>query len=220
MADDDKNDEKAELSPEERLAKLEKGRKFSWIAIVLLLLLVLGEAGWIFMISTQGPDPRISEHEERMDRFTRQLKDMEADYETSQAYNEDAKRLEGKLDRIMETVQLNNFNTLRALMVEQEMSYQQFLVVLQQGMYDISRMVPGSRTWYEVYKGDLDIVIEDSEARSEKLAQDIVKLPPPRPAAKDKTASTADPRPDSTPNRLPVEDIRSQLNLEAEFNTQ
>ncbi|RDE25095.1 hypothetical protein DV711_05930 [Motiliproteus coralliicola] len=219
MADDDKNDEKPELSPEERLAKLEKGRMFSWIAIVLLLLLVLGEAGWIYISTTQGPDPRISEHQEELDRLTRRLKNMEADYETAQAYNEDAQRLEGKLDRIMETIQLNNFNTLRALMVEQEMSYQQFIVVLQQGMYDISRMVPGSRTWYEVYKGDLDIVIGDSEARSEKLAQDIVKLPPPKPAAKNSKAA-ADERPDNSPNRLPVEDIRSQLNLEAEFSAQ
>ena len=86
-------------------------------------------------------------------------------------------RLEGKLDRIMATIQLNNFNSIRELMVEQEDSYQQFMVVLQQGMYDMSRMVPGSRTWYEVYKGDLDLVIEDSKKRHERLAEGLVELP-------------------------------------------
>ena len=58
-------------------------------------------------------------------------------------------------------------------MVGQEASYQQFITALQQGMYDISRMVKGSRTWYEVYKEDLNLVIRDSKEREQQLNKGV-----------------------------------------------
>ncbi|MEH6652379.1 MAG: hypothetical protein V7707_20370 [Motiliproteus sp.] len=171
--DDDSQDAK-QLTPEQRIAKLEKNRLFSWIACGLLLVLVLVEAGGLFLLATQGPDPRVSDHEQRFGVVMNEIELLESAYETAQAYNDNADQLEKKLKRITTTVQLNNFSALRTLMIEQEQSYQQFLRALQQGMYDVSRMVKGSRTWFEVYKEDLDLVISDSKSRTELLKKGLV----------------------------------------------
>lgn len=163
------------LTPEERIAKLEKNRLFSWVACGVLLLLVLIEAGFLIMVATQGPDPRVTANERRLDVVMNEIKLFEKAYESASAYNDNAVRLEEKLKRTTKTIELNNFSALRQLMIEQERSNRQFLGALQQGMYDISRMVKGSRTWFEVYKGDIDLVIADSKLRSENLESGLVK---------------------------------------------
>ncbi len=177
MADKDEQEpvEAKPLTPEDRIAKLEKNRLFSWIACGVLLLLVLAEAGGLVLIATQGPDPRVGEHEQRFDVIMNEIKLLEVAYESARAYNDNAERLEEKLKRTTKTIQLNNFSALRKLMIEQEQSNRQFLAALKQGMYDLSRMVKGSRTWYEVYKGDLDLVIADSKLRTESLESGLVK---------------------------------------------
>jgi hypothetical protein len=175
MAGKDVKQEEKPLTPEERIAKLEKSLRFSWIAGGILLLLVLAEAGGLMMIAIQGPDPRVSEHEQRFELVMNQLKLLEVAYESAQAYNDNAIRLEEKLKRTTKTIQLNNFSALRQLMIDQEQGNRQFLAALQQGMYDISRMVRGSRTWYEVYKEDIDLVIADSKLRTENLNRGLVK---------------------------------------------
>ncbi|MEH6823056.1 MAG: hypothetical protein V7629_03990 [Motiliproteus sp.] len=180
MADKDKNrdEEKTEaqpLTPEERIAKLEKGRLTSWIIMAVLLLLILIQGSVLALYATQGPDPRVSEISQRLDLAQEEADQLKQAYEAAQTFHDNALRLEGKLDRIITTIQLNNFSALRQLMAEQEASYQQFMAALQQGMYDISRMVKGSRTWYEVYKEDLDLVIEDSKMRAKNLAAGLVE---------------------------------------------
>lgn len=182
MADKDKDknkdEEKAEaqpLTPEERIAKLEKGRLTSWIIMAVLLLFILIEGAVLVLYATQGPDPRVSEISQRLDLAQEETDRLKEAYEAAQTFNDNALRLEGKLEQIMTTIQLNNFSTLRQLMIEQEASYQQFLTTLQQGMYDISRMVKGSRTWFEVYKEDLDLIIEDSKTRAINLGSGLVE---------------------------------------------
>ncbi len=180
MANKDKNrdEEKTEaqpLTPEERIAKLEKGRLTSWIIMAVLLLLILIQSAVLALYATKGPDPRVSEISQRLDLAQEEADQLKQAYEAAQTFHDNALRLEGKLDRIITTIQLNNFSALRQLMTEQEASYQQFMTALQQGMYDISRMVKGSRTWYEVYKEDLDLVIEDSKMRAKHLTSGLVE---------------------------------------------
>ena len=175
MAGRDRDEEPQGPSAEERIAKLEKGRLINWIIMGVLLLLLIVQGVFLILIGTQGPDPRVNDHEQRISILVDEVERLEAAYETAEAYNENAQRLEDKLDRIMKTIQLNNFSALRKLMIEQEESWQQFLATLKQGMYDISRMVKGSRTWYEVYKEDLDLVTKDSQHRSERLGTGLVE---------------------------------------------
>ncbi|MFT5721155.1 MAG: hypothetical protein ACI9W6_001468 [Motiliproteus sp.] len=177
MADKDKNKEEEvvePLSPEERIAKLEKGRRISWIILGVLLLFILIEGAALVFVANPDADPRVAEAEQRLEALETQATRLQAVYDTAQTFNANALKLEKKLDRIMTTIQLNNFSVLRKLMVEQEASYQQFLAALQQGMYDLSKMVKGSRTWYEVYRDDLDLVIGDSKVRAERLTKGLV----------------------------------------------
>ncbi|MEH6471424.1 MAG: hypothetical protein V7752_09240 [Halopseudomonas sp.] len=184
MADKEEN-ESPQQTPEARIAKLEKGRLVNWIIMAVLAVFVLVEAGVLIIYATQGPDPRVPENTQRLELILDDIKRLEVAFESATAYNENAERLEGKLERIMTTIQLNNFSALRKLMIEQEDSYQQFLTAMQQGMYDISRMVKGSRTWYEVYKEDLDLVIGDSNRREEKLGTGLIEPLKREPVSKD-----------------------------------
>jgi flagellar basal body-associated protein FliL len=171
---DDENNEAQPLSPEERIAKLEKGRNINWIIMGVLLLLIVVQGVFLVIYSTQGSDPLIAENSQRVEALQQELNKLQTAYEATQTLNDNALRLEGKLERIITTIQLNNFSSLRKLMVEQEGSYQQFITALQQGMYDLSKMVKGSRTWYEVYKDDLDLVIGDSKGRAQQLSTGLV----------------------------------------------
>lgn len=172
----EEEEEKAQpLSPEDRIAKLEKGRLISWIIMGVLLLFIVIEGVTLVLYATRGDDPWVAEGNQRLEALESESTRLKAAYDAAQTFNDNALRLEGKLDRIMTTIQLNNFSALRKLMVEQEGSYQQFLAALQQGMYDLSKMVKGSRTWYEVYKDDLDLVIGDSKGRAEQLGTGLVE---------------------------------------------
>jgi len=139
-----------------------------------LLLLIVVQGVFLVIYSTQGSDPLIAENSQRVEALQQELNKLQTAYEATQTLNDNALRLEGKLERIITTIQLNNFSSLRKLMVEQEGSYQQFITALQQGMYDLSKMVKGSRTWYEVYKDDLDLVIGDSKGRAQQLSTGLV----------------------------------------------
>ncbi len=174
--DNDKEPAKEQqpLTPEERIDKLEKGRQINWIISGVLLLLVLAQAGGLIMLASSGPDPRVTEHGQRFKLIMNEVRLLESAYKSAEAYNDNAVRLEEKLDRITRTIQLNNFSAMRELMIEQEQGYQQFITTLQQGMYDISRMIKGSRSWYEVYKEDLDLIISDSRIRQGKLDSGLV----------------------------------------------
>lgn len=58
----------------------------------------------------------------------------------------------------------------KAMMLEQERSYQLHLNALKQGMRDLARMIPSSRTWLDIYDEQMDTAIEQSKARMNKLA--------------------------------------------------
>lgn len=59
--------------------------------------------------------------------------------------------------------------TFRTLMLEQEQGYQLHLTALKNGMRDMAHMVPGSRTWLEIYSEQMDAALAQSKARARKL---------------------------------------------------
>lgn len=60
-------------------------------------------------------------------------------------------------------------STFRTLMIEQEQSFQVHLTALKNGMRDMAHMVPGSRTWLEIYNEQMDAALAQSKARARKL---------------------------------------------------
>ena len=172
---EDEKEKVQPLSPEDRIAKLEKGRLLNWIILGVLLLFIVIEGVFLVLSAGKDSDPLLAESSQRIEALQTEVNRLKTAYDSAETFNDNALRLEGKLDRIMTTIQLNNFSSLRKLMVEQEGSYQQFLAALQQGMYDLSKMIKGSRTWYEVYKDDLDLVIGDSKGRAEQLGTGLTE---------------------------------------------
>lgn len=62
-------------------------------------------------------------------------------------------------------------SAFKTLMLEQEKSYQQHLTALKQGMRDLARMVPGSRTWLDIYDEQMDEALAESRARMKQLSK-------------------------------------------------
>jgi len=54
-------------------------------------------------------------------------------------------------------------------MLAQEQGYQVHLTALKQGMKDLARMVPGSRTWLDIYNEKMDIALKQSRERQLEL---------------------------------------------------
>jgi hypothetical protein len=67
------------------------------------------------------------------------------------------------------TYQQSQVATFQQTMIEQERSYQEFLSALKMGMFDLAKMVQGSRTWLDVYNDKLDDAKDLSILREEKL---------------------------------------------------
>lgn len=60
-------------------------------------------------------------------------------------------------------------SSFRRMMIRQEQSYQLHLGALKQGMYDLAKMIPGSRTWLEIYNEQMDAAITQSNLRVAEL---------------------------------------------------
>ena len=69
--------------------------------------------------------------------------------------------------KIMDTSQASGF---KEILLDQEQSYQTHLSALKQGMRDLAKMMPGSRTWLEMYNEQMDIALEESRQRVQELA--------------------------------------------------
>jgi hypothetical protein len=67
------------------------------------------------------------------------------------------------------TYQQSQVATFQQTMIEQERSYQEFLSALKLGMFDLAKMVQGSRTWLDVYNDRLDEAKDLSMLREENL---------------------------------------------------
>jgi hypothetical protein len=67
------------------------------------------------------------------------------------------------------TYQQSQVATFQQTMIEQEQSYQEFLSALKLGMFDLAKMVQGSRTWLDVYNDRLDDAKDLSVLREENL---------------------------------------------------
>lgn len=180
MAAKDDNEENGEsqLTPEERIAKLEKGKKLSTILVfVLLFFSVLQFAGLGVLFVLSGKDPKTQENTVLLATLDAKVLELQKQDNKANQIMLQNEILETKLDKIIAEANIHNYATLRSSMIDQEINNMRFLEALQRGMYELSRMVRGSRTWYEVYKEELDLLIASSEARIAKIEGQGPKVP-------------------------------------------
>ena len=67
------------------------------------------------------------------------------------------------------TYQQSQVAVFQQTMIEQEQSYQEFLSTLKLGMFDLAKMVQGSRTWLDVYNEKIDDARDSSKLREKNL---------------------------------------------------
>jgi len=171
----DKGKERDSNDQEEGSIEKKKIRiRISLIGVLLSLLgffSLLQSTAIVYLLMADHNDPRVAQNANALLSLQADLSQIEKVTESAAAYNRQAQVLEERIERVLKRTDLNNYAAVRDLILQQETSYQQFVAALQQGMYDLSRMVKGSRTWYDVYKEDLDRVVEASKARYQRLSE-------------------------------------------------
>ena len=67
------------------------------------------------------------------------------------------------------SLEISDPAVFQAVLLQQEESYQLHLTALKQGMRDLAKMMPGSRTWLEIYDEQMDEAIRQSKDRVREL---------------------------------------------------
>jgi len=63
----------------------------------------------------------------------------------------------------------SNATAFKQQFLAQEKSYQLHLNALKEGMRELARMNPGSRTWLEIYNEKMDLALKQSKERQQQL---------------------------------------------------
>lgn len=156
------------LTEEQRIALLESkvGKNRTVITIVALTLIVILSVSFTVLILKllQVDEPFVPKSSfEAQVQVISQLKDELAEQKKTIAY----------LNLSYEKSQAAAF---QQTLIAQEQSYQEFLTALKLGMFDLAKMVQGSRTWLDVYNEKLDDAMDLSEEREKALI--AIKLKP------------------------------------------
>ncbi|MEH6627629.1 MAG: hypothetical protein V7739_14390 [Motiliproteus sp.] len=167
--DEEKEEGKPTLSPEQRIEKLEKSKKLSLILIILLSVFSTAAlAGVGYLLITSGDD-RPDQNKAKLEAMSNTVTGMANIQREGRELYLQSQLLQAKTEQLLAEADVNNFAKLRQILADQEQNYGQFIRSLEQGMYELSRMVRGSRTWYDVYKEDLDKILSSSDERTRKL---------------------------------------------------
>jgi hypothetical protein len=189
MAKKDDNTEHEPLTEEQRITALEEKvgtNKLVLIGIALFLIIVVSVSSTIFIISIFGEDEDAAANSQTISALQTRLVELEKTLENFKLQNVELRaEVSGLRDKVTNSSNLK----LQQLMIEQEQGNQVFIDALRTGMYDLAHMIPGSRTWLEVYGEKLDIAERHSKDREKAL----VNLQKGMVSAKPKTKVQEDP---------------------------
>jgi len=152
-----------ELSEAQRLAMLEdtvSTNRVVLMIIAVLAVVAISVAVTIAVVKLMQPDVAYVDSKSfaKLERDVGILKEAAIAYEQSMT---DTKNI---LDS-------SNATAFKALMLEQEKSYQLHLNALKQGMRDLARMVPGSRTWLDIYEEQMDEALAELHRQQGELSR-------------------------------------------------
>jgi hypothetical protein len=149
------------LSDEQRISLLEGkvGKNRTVIIIVALTMLVILSVTFTVTILKLL---RVDEPGVSLDSFEEQVLLI-------QALRSELEEQRNTISSLSLTYQASQAATFQKTLIEQEQSYQEFLSALKLGMYDLAKMVQGSRTWLDVYNDKLNDAKNLSELREKNL---------------------------------------------------
>jgi hypothetical protein len=156
-----KSEDQGELTEAQRIAALEDSVSLNRkIVFVLAILAIVGlsTASTLGIVSLLQPDV------EYVDK--RALAQMQEDVDV---LRKQVTEYEAALSQTKQVLDSSSATAFKGLLLDQEQSYQLHLTALKQGMRDLARMLPGSRTWLEMYDEQMNAAIAQSVARSKQL---------------------------------------------------
>lgn len=155
--------EEYDLSDEQRLTVLEKyaaTNRSMLIVMVLLALVAISVAVTVVILKFSQPkivyvqDKDFALLKQKVETMETRLVGWQGDI--------------GDINRVLDSSSANAF---KQQMLAQEKSYQLHLTALKQGMRDLARMLPGSRTWLDIYNEKMDIALKQSAQRQAELSK-------------------------------------------------
>ncbi|UZE95652.1 hypothetical protein [Alkalimarinus alittae] len=168
MAEKDKAEEQEELSEEQRISMLEKSvtaNKVVLLILALTLIIAISVTLTTMIISSMSEDGALGEQEAfiQIQLELTTLKEQVAAQQATITKSEQAyAALKGLLDN-------SSAPTFQRILLQQEKSYQEFIKSMKSGMYDLAHMVPGSRTWLELYTEQMNSAVSLSQQRERDL---------------------------------------------------
>ncbi|MCP5161324.1 MAG: hypothetical protein H6999_12120 [Hahellaceae bacterium] len=162
------HEEHEELSEEQRLTLLEKSvtmNKFVLLGIALTLIIGISVAITTAIVTGLSTDEAKVEPAAFI-ALQQEVVALKQQLTTQLVANE---TLQKDITQLKTTIKNSSAPAFQRLLLQQEGSIQEFLKNMKSGMYDLSRMVPGSRTWLDLYNEQMSKAISESEQREREL---------------------------------------------------
>lgn len=169
MAKKDDNTEHEPLTEEQRITALEEKvgtNKIVLISIALFLIIIVSVSSTVFIVSMFGEDEDATASSEMVAALEAKIVEQEKVLENIKKLTKENR---AELSALKDKVATSSNRKLQELMIEQERGHQMFLDTLRTGMYDLAHMIPGSRTWLEVYGEKVDSAERHSKEREKEL---------------------------------------------------
>ncbi len=158
-----RDEEENELTEAQRLTILEETVAANRLMLIIIMILALvGVSVAVTMGVVKLLEPDVTYVDTKA--FARVEGDLNVLKEAAIGWDQKVNNLKVILDS-------SHATAFKAMMLEQEQSYQLHLNALKNGMRDLARMVPGSRTWLEDYEDQMDMAISQSKARMNQLSR-------------------------------------------------
>jgi hypothetical protein len=156
------------LTPEQRLELLEGKvgkNRIVLMFVALILVVTLSASITAFIIYLFGSSPSGSDNNSE----TAQI--LEGQAELLEQYDIRLAELSAQLKTLDSKIQNSSNATIQRVLVEQEQAKQKFMDTVRSAIYDLAHMVPGSRSWLELYSEQLDAATVKSQQREKTLKE-------------------------------------------------
>jgi rubrerythrin len=171
MAKKEDTAEHEPLTEEQRITALEEKvgtNKIVLISMALFLIVAVSVSATFLVVSIFTSEEAVGDSESLIALQTK-VTELENAIE---AMKKVTKSSRNELLVLKEKVTNSSNQTLQQILLEQERGHQTFLETLRSGMYDLAHMLPGSRTWLEVYSEKVD----KAEIYSKDREKTLLKL--------------------------------------------
>lgn len=186
--DDDEDSERDEpLSDSQRIKKLEKSLSMQklisgGVSLLVLIMLTFFSVGYFALnnrvaLNTESAagiqDSDISAVLD--EKFESYAKTLPSPDDLTDKYSKRISNFSKRLDDIDLNTKKSSVAELRELMLDSEKGNQTFLFALSSGTLSLSKMVRGSRTWFQEYDAQITSAIKASKVREKALKKLIAR---------------------------------------------